>query len=576
MARREKKRNQKQVAQTTQPLNSSNRDGASSAHFPSGTGQTKALSRRKLWAFRIATAVGIPLFLFAVLELGLRIFGFGYPTSFLLRSEQNGKPVFIENDRFGWRFFGPRLARSPNAMSIAVEKPKNTVRICVFGESAAFGDPQPDYGLPRMLQVMLSLRHPETHFEVINAAMTGINSHTVRAIAKDCLAIDSDIWIVYMGNNEVVGPFGAGTVFGTQTPPLPLVRANLGFKTTRVSQLLERILPAATGTPTGDREWGGMEMFTKNQVRRDDRRMESVYHHFQKNLQDIVDIGRRNKIGVVVSTVGVNLVDCAPFASATRPELTPEERTQWAMLYQEAINLQRAGGDAAAIAEFEKADRIDNTAADLQFLWGQSLLKIGDVAAARRHLQLACDLDQLRFRCDSRLNDIIREVASGREAEQVRFVDAAEKFHENTSTQISGKQHFYEHVHLTFEGNYLLARLLAEQVEALLPKDKVLQAAEIANWPTRDECADRLAWSEWALRISMLELLRRLDDPPFTSQLNHAEQLRDVAGRLAKLQDAVQPAAHRRRAVPTGHGSSSARPRAVFTVGVIAQPNRRF
>ena len=36
--------------------------------------------------------------------------------------------------------------------------------------------------------------------------------------------------MVYAGNNEVVGPFGAGTVFGTQVPPLPLIRASLAVR----------------------------------------------------------------------------------------------------------------------------------------------------------------------------------------------------------------------------------------------------------------------------------------------------------------------------------------------------------
>ena len=45
--------------------------------------------------------------------------------------------------------------------------------------------------------------------------------------------------MIYMGNNEVVGPFGAGTVFGPQAPPLPLIRGSLALKSTRTGQLLD-------------------------------------------------------------------------------------------------------------------------------------------------------------------------------------------------------------------------------------------------------------------------------------------------------------------------------------------------
>jgi len=41
-----------------------------------------------------------------------------------------------------------------------------------------------------------------------------------------------------MGNNEMVGPFGAATVFGAKAPPLGFVRLNLAIQKTRVGQLL--------------------------------------------------------------------------------------------------------------------------------------------------------------------------------------------------------------------------------------------------------------------------------------------------------------------------------------------------
>ena len=60
-----------------------------------------------------------------------------------------------------------------------------------------------------------------TKFEVINTGMTAINSHAILAIARDCVPFNGDIWIIYMGNNEVIGPFGAGSVLGPKAPPLP-------------------------------------------------------------------------------------------------------------------------------------------------------------------------------------------------------------------------------------------------------------------------------------------------------------------------------------------------------------------
>src|ERR1700677_2876533 len=170
----------------------------------------------QLWRLRLLALVAVPLFLLALVEVALRLAGYGYPTAFLLSSVNQGRRTFVQNNRFGWRFFGKRKSRTPDAISILQDKPPGAIRIFVFGESAAFGDPQPEFGLPRVLQATLSLRHPEMKFEVVNAAMTAINSHAILPIARDCARASGDIWVIYMGNNEVVGPFGAGTVFGSQ------------------------------------------------------------------------------------------------------------------------------------------------------------------------------------------------------------------------------------------------------------------------------------------------------------------------------------------------------------------------
>src|ERR1019366_1092749 len=109
-----------------------------------------------------------PLLFFGLLEISLRLGGYGFPTQFLLPSSNRGQPTLVQNNQFGWRFFGRNMARLPHPISITQKKSAGTIRIFVFGESAAYGDPQPAFGLPHLLEVMLSLRHPGVKFEVIN------------------------------------------------------------------------------------------------------------------------------------------------------------------------------------------------------------------------------------------------------------------------------------------------------------------------------------------------------------------------------------------------------------------------
>src|SRR5262245_49080627 len=130
-------------------------------------GQTPRAGR-KVWAFRLIALVTAPVLFLGLVELVLKLSGIGYPTSFLLPAENAGKKILIQNNQFGWRFFGPQLARQPYPIAIPQVKTPGTIRIFVFGESAAKGEPQPKFGLPRMLKTILSLRHPGVRFEVVN------------------------------------------------------------------------------------------------------------------------------------------------------------------------------------------------------------------------------------------------------------------------------------------------------------------------------------------------------------------------------------------------------------------------
>ncbi|MHB9008060.1 MAG: hypothetical protein ACYDC1_14125 [Limisphaerales bacterium] len=163
----------------------------------------------------------IPLLLLAATEIGLRLAGYGYSTRFFRTATIGGESVLVENDKFGLRFFPAALARTPAPVVLRPAKPPGTIRIFVLGESAALGDPRPAYGFGRYLEVLLRERHPQARFEVVNVAMTAINSHAILPIARECARYDGDFWLVYMGNNEFVGPFGANTVFGPQAPSGP-------------------------------------------------------------------------------------------------------------------------------------------------------------------------------------------------------------------------------------------------------------------------------------------------------------------------------------------------------------------
>jgi tetratricopeptide (TPR) repeat protein len=487
----------------------------------------------------LVAGCGAPIIFLLIVEVALRLGGFGYPTSFLLSTTEAGRPLYVQNNQFGWRFFGPQLARRPHPIAVARPKPPQVVRVLVLGESAAKGDPDPRFGLPRMLEATLQLRHPGVQFEVVNTAMTAINSHVIRTIARDVTALEADVWVIYLGNNEVVGPFGAGTVFSSQTLPAPVIRVNLALKATRTGQLLDSLTSRVT--PPRQSAWGGMEMFLSQQIRAGDPRLVAMYENFAGNLRAILNTGRRAGAGIVLSTVAVNLRDCAPFSSEHRPDLTPDALAKWNQAFQAGTNFQAAADPAAASARFREAAAHDATHAELRFRQAQCALALGETAAAAQHFAAARDLDSLRFRCDAQLNELIRTIGTTYRATGVLLTDAERTFAGFAAAGVPGEEFFYEHVHLTFAGNFRLARLLAEPVEQLLVAQQRFAPNPAAAWPTEADCARRLGWADYWQLTGWNGILPRLHRPPFTGQFDHAARMKQVRAKLETLAPAASP-----------------------------------
>jgi tetratricopeptide (TPR) repeat protein len=453
------------------------------------------------------------------LEGGLRIGGYGYPAGFFLGPDAEG--IYTTNPQFGLRFFPRTLARLPDPTFIGAKSP-GAVRIFVLGSSAARGTPESSFSFGKVLEAMLRERYPSVKFEVVNAAMTAINSHVCREIARDCAAHEPDLFIVYMGNNEVVGPYGPGTVFQQWSPSLRLIRANVWLKSTRTGQLFDAARRHFHPSAIDSAKWHGMEMFLENQISADDPRLATVCDNFRRNLTDICRIARGAKAGVILSTVAVNLRDCPPFASKHRGDLTPEDLDKWSLLYKEGAELEVQKHPLEAIERYEAAARIDDRFAELQFRTARCLASLGRVTDARARFLAARDLDTLRFRADAQINAAIRDVAGEQQAAGVRLVDAEEIAAQRDSScdGIPGEDLFYEHVHFTFDGNYLLARSMLDRVCESLPQLSASQPTRPV--PSRERCAQLLALTPWDELEMAMVIIGMTSRRPFTDQLDHA------------------------------------------------------
>jgi Flp pilus assembly protein TadD len=494
------------------------------------------ISRRRLWLFRVC-ALCLPLVAFLVAETGLRFFGYRNPSGFVMECEVSGKSGYCDNPLFTRLFFPREIARVQRPFRLPKTKLGNTYRIIIFGSSAAMGDPAPAFGFGRILERLLRHLYPELKVEVVNAAITGINSHVVHRIVKDCGALDADLYIVYEGNNEVIGPYGAGTVFAGLSRSIRHIRTDIRLKSLRTVQELQRLKKKLLRDDQDIWKWG-LEMFQHQRVPADSPDLGIVYKHFRRNLLDICRLAEQRGIRVILSTVPVNLKDCPPFASLHGADLGAAELNKWESHYGRGVELQENGDIENALIQFRLAEQVDDRFAELHFRMGECLSRRGDWDEADAHYRLACDLDALRIRTDSTQNKIIREVAASA-GRGVNLLDAERILQTEGQRPSAGREMFYDHVHLNFQGNYLLARAMLDPVSMIISEATKME-------PTRPpfdepECARRLALNSWNRYQIHLDMQRRFQKPPFSFQAHHDQRMVESARLLREYSSADGP-----------------------------------
>ncbi len=475
-------------------------------------------------------AVVFPALPVLALEAGLRLAGFGRSTAYLIPDEQPG--FYRTNPDFVSLYMPGSFELRPLNFRVTARKPPNTVRIVVLGGSAAEGIPAPAFGFVPQLRAQLRARYPGKQIEIINTGVVAINSHVVYQIARDLTKFSPDLLLVYLGNNEVVGPYGPGSVYLSQSPPRWLIRLSAFVRSTRTGQLMRALLDRFGRRGPPPPEWGGMSMFVKQAVAGDDPRRETVYRNFEANLTDIVRVARGGGAKTLLCTVVANLKDCAPLLSLHRAGMSATDLAAWQRAFTRGRIKWRLGEADAARADLQEALRLDPHYADTLFMLGSIEREAGNTAGARKFFLDAARWDALRFRPDPRINEIIREVAARERG--VRLVDAALSLGSDPASTAppAGRELLFEHVHFNWAGNFALAGMLADGVEA----DLFGSTSARGQWLDSAACAAALAYTPHEHLFVLQKLAGIVHNPPFTNQLTYVEDAARLAGELAHAQ----------------------------------------
>ncbi len=444
----------------------------------------------------------IPVLLVCLAESALSLLGVGTPTAVFLDRTLDGQRGATLNRAYYENYLSVRLGDlhlwDRQEFFVPAEKAEDCYRIFVFGGSAAKGTPNRAHSFWRVLEAMLETRFPNSRFEIYSLAIGGGNSLMMLPAARACARLDPDLFIIYMGNNEVICPGGAQRSYlRLRDGGRRHLRLLYRMRGTRLAQLL-----LGRDYKRGPAPWKRPEDLWRFFLREDPEsaRVQQVYQRFKGNLEATCNAANDSGAQVLLCNVAANCRNWEPLWSEHPKTLSDRHAKDWQAHYETGKRALKQGQPAAALAAFDAALSIDGAHAGLLYRIAKSHLALEHPGDARRYFEAARDADFVQFRANTQINRTIAGVAAEHLSEGVHFVDALSAFQAASPANVAGKEFFLDLVHLNFEGNYLLARTIFERLLQILPERIRSQSREKPAPASIEACAERLAVTPFVLR----------------------------------------------------------------------------
>ena len=376
-----------------------------------------------------------------------------------------GPSYLVANQRVARRWFASEAnPPTPIPEPFQREKPAHSFRVFTLGESTTAGFPYPHNGtFARVLRDALQDVLPHDSVEVVNLGIAATNSFALVDEVDEVIAQHPDAIVIYAGHNEYYGALGVGsTESGIGSPAL--VRAALALQ--RRSRLVLAMRNAIAGVerlvhrgPSAPESPSFMEALAREQeIPLTGKLYRQGIDQLDQNLTIVLGRFAAAGVPVFIGSLASNLRDQQPLIGKTNAAV---------------------GG------------------ADSVFAAARRTLGAGDTVRARELFNRARDLDVVRFRAPSAVNDVVRRVATRSGA---TYVGIAEAFAAASPAGIPGTNLFLEHVHPNQAGTVLMARAFFEAMRDHPPAGRAFDLALLGSW---DDYARRMALTPFDERIAL-------------------------------------------------------------------------
>lgn len=375
-----------------------------------------------------AITILIPFLILFAFEGVLRLLNYGDNLDLFVRNETPGyEDYMMVNPEIGKKYFQKVEHTSPPNDIFYAKKQTNTFRIFVMGSSTVYGFPY-DHNLmfSRILNKQLADLYPDKRIEVVNTAITAINSFTLLDYVDEIIDYEPDAILFYAGHNEFYGAFGIGSneAMGRNRN---MVQLHISLMKFRMYQLLRNSISSIVGIfasnseqihgPLMKRMIGDADIVYNS----DEYRV--AMKCYRQNMEDILNAFQQKSIPVFLSDLVSNVKGLEPFNSVSSNDSIPL-----------AINVFHNAEKAELEQDFTKACQL---------------------------YYYAKDLDCIRFRASEEVNSIVDELAKKNGVVKVSMLNL---FKENSENNLIGNNLMTEHVHPNIEGIFLMARAYLDKI----------------------------------------------------------------------------------------------------------------